>query len=262
LGMPRIRIVEHSHPEFREPILVQGLPGLGYVGKISVDFLVEHLPTVHFAELYSSYLTLQDGSLGITIRSDGNFDLPKYDFYAYTETIPNLILLTGSIQPISWGQFEVCEEVVGFAERLGCKTVVAIGGYRTAAVGERGTVYAVIDGDSLRDKLQGSAVKITSGGQVTGACGLILGLGRQRGMSCLGLLGATHVTYPDALAAKSVLKVLAWLFGLSLNYGELESTMADIESRMKRFREIQSAAVRSVQRLREPEERGEADYYV
>jgi proteasome assembly chaperone (PAC2) family protein len=224
--------------------------------------LEDHLRVTHFAELYSSYLTLEDGSLGINVRSDGGFDLPKYDFYAYTETVPNLILLTGSIQPISLGQYEVCDQVVGFVERLGCKTVVAIGGYRTPVAAERGRVYAVVDGASLRERLQGSSVKMTSGGQVNGACGLVLGLGRQRGMSCLGLLGATDVTYPDAIAAKSVVKTLAWLFGLSLDYGELDRAMAEIESRMERFGEMREAALRSVQQPREPEERGRPEYYV
>ncbi len=260
--MPRVRIIEYSSPDLHEPVLVQGLPGLGYVGKISVDFLIEHLDAVHFAELYSNYLTLQDGSLGIDISGDGSFKLPKYDFYAYTKTVPNLIVLTGSIQPVQWGQYEVCDEAISFAERLGCKMVVAIGGYHASVAQERGTVYAVTDGSSLREKLEGSSVKITSGGQVTGACGLTLGLGRQRGLSCLGLLGATHVNYPDAVAAKSVIRTLASLFGLSLDYDELDRAMAGIESRMQRFREIQTAALDSVQRPREPAERGEVDYYV
>ncbi len=260
--MPHVKIVEYCRPEFREPILVQGLPGLGYVGKISAEFLAEHLDTVHFAELYSSYLTLQDGNLGINIKNDGNFDLPKYDFYAYTDTIPNLILLTGSIQPISWGQFEICDEVTNFVKRFGCNSVVAIGGYHTAVTKDRGEVYAVINDGPLKDKLRDIPVKMTSGGQVTGACGLILGLARQKGMSCLGLLGATHVNYPDAVAAKSMVKTLAWLFGLSVNYDELDSAMADIESRMKKFREIRAAALRSVQQPGEPETRGEFGYYV
>jgi len=260
--MPRVKIVEHCRPEFRDPILVQGLPGLGYVGKISAEFLAEHLSTVHFAELYSSYLTLQDGNLGINIMNDGDFDLPKYDFYAYTDTIPNLILLTGNIQPISWGQFELCDEVISFVERFGCKSVVAVGGYHTAVTKDRGEVYAVIDGSSFRGKLQDSSVKMTSGGQITGACGLILGLARQRGMSCLGLLGATHVNYPDAVAAKSMGKTLALLFGLSVDYDELDSAMASIESRMKKFNEIRAVALRSVQQSREPGEKGEFGYYV
>ena len=195
-----VKVVEYSKLEFREPILVQGLPGLGYVGKITADFLADHLRTVHFAELYSSYLTLQDGNLGISIGDAGSFELPKYDFYAYTDTIPNLIVLTGNMQPISWGQFEVCEE--------------------------------------------------------------ILGLARQRGMSCLGLLGATHVNYPDAVAAKSMVKTLALLFGFSVDYQELDGAMADIESRMRRFGEIRAAALRPVQQPREPEERGDFGYYV
>jgi len=260
--MPRVKIVEYSKPELYDPVLIQGLPGLGYVGKIAVDFLIDHLGSSLFAELYSSYLTLNDGSFGIDIKSDGDFGLPKYEFYAYTETIPHLILLTGDIQPISWGQFEVCDEIVSFAERLGCKTLVAVGGYHTTVAEDRGTVYAVIEDSPLKEKLQGTSIKMTSGGQVTGACGLILGLGRQRDLSTLGLLGATPVSYPDAMAAKSVIETLSSLFNLSIDFAELDKAMANIESRMSRFRELRTTALRSRRGRGESAERGEVDYYV
>src|SRR5216683_5630561 len=48
------RIHELSKAELKEPVLIQGLPGLGYVGKVAVDYFIEKLKPKKFAELYSS----------------------------------------------------------------------------------------------------------------------------------------------------------------------------------------------------------------
>ncbi|MBQ2485870.1 MAG: PAC2 family protein, partial [Candidatus Methanomethylophilus sp.] len=42
-----------SVPELDRPILIEGLPGVGNVGKIAADFLCEKLNGVKFASIYS-----------------------------------------------------------------------------------------------------------------------------------------------------------------------------------------------------------------
>ncbi|MCJ7634841.1 PAC2 family protein [Candidatus Bathyarchaeota archaeon] len=44
--------------DFRKPgsVLIQGLPGLGFVGKIAIDFLIDQLKPTKLAELYSTYI--------------------------------------------------------------------------------------------------------------------------------------------------------------------------------------------------------------
>src|SRR3990172_9151137 len=86
LGDTKIHEITKAH--LKEPALVQGLPGLGYVGKVAVDYFVEKLKPKKFAELYSGYLLFPDGNLGINISEDGTYSLPKYEFYAYEEREP------------------------------------------------------------------------------------------------------------------------------------------------------------------------------
>ena len=110
------KIHEITKVQLKEPVLVQGLPGLGYVGKVAVDYFVEKLKPKRFAELYSSYLLFPDGNLGINISEDGTYSLPRYEFYAFDEKEPHVILLTGDAQPSVTGQYEVASMVLDFAQ--------------------------------------------------------------------------------------------------------------------------------------------------
>jgi proteasome assembly chaperone (PAC2) family protein len=142
------RIHELSKAELKEPVLIQGLPGLGYVGKVAVDYFIEKLKPKKFAELYSSYLLFPDGNLGINISEDGTYSLPKYEFYSFGEKEPNAIFLTGDAQPSVTGQYEVASIVLDFAQRFNSKMVLTMGGYGTRSGNDVGAVYAVV-GDSV-----------------------------------------------------------------------------------------------------------------
>src|SRR5438876_11319257 len=92
------RIHELSKAELKEPVLIQGLPGLRYVGKVAVDYFIEKLKPKQLAELYSSYLLFPDGNLGINIAADGTYSLPNSEFYSFGEQEPNAIFQTGQAQ--------------------------------------------------------------------------------------------------------------------------------------------------------------------
>src|SRR6266704_3236931 len=195
------RIHELAQIQLKEPVLIQGLPGLGYVGKVAVDNFIEKLNPKKMGELYSSYLLFPDGNLGINISEDGTYSLPRYEFYGYGELDPNVILLTGDAQPSVNGQYEVASIVLDFAQRLG--------------------------------KM---GAKLAKGGAVTGAAGVILGIGRQRGMQCAGLLGATTGAYPDLEAARAVIQMLTGLVSIPVDLKELDSEIEDMRKKMERFR--------------------------
>src|SRR5947208_16872886 len=110
------RIHELAQVELKEPVLIQGLPGLGYVGKVAVDYFIEKLKPVKMAELYSSYLLFPDDNLGINIPEDGTYSLPRYEFYGYGEKDPNVILLTEDAQPSANRHDQVAAVDLGVAQ--------------------------------------------------------------------------------------------------------------------------------------------------
>jgi len=220
-------------------VLIQGLPGLGFVGKIAADFLIDHLKPVRIAELYSSYIALPDGDLGVRVELDGTFELPKYEFYGYGREDQSLIILTGEIQPVSWGQYAVATRVLDYASKLGCETIVALGGH--IVQGRRSdVVYAIGGSKEIIEDLRKQRVQMAQAGAVKGAFGVLLGLAQRRNIRCIGLLGATPGTYPDLVAARNVLRVLAGMYQLPIELEEIDRKIQDMESRVKRFQEFQA----------------------
>ncbi|MFQ5762285.1 MAG: PAC2 family protein [Candidatus Bathyarchaeia archaeon] len=221
-------------------VLIQGLPGLGFVGKICADYMIEELHAKKLAELHSSYLTMPDGNVGVHVSADGTYHLPKYEFYAHTENSPALLLLTGNTQPITFGQVQVAAEVLNFAVSVGCRRVVALGGFQSVA--ERGpeTVYGVFSSQQLAEEVCPLGVNITKNGAITGACGVLLGLALQRNLESIGLLGVTSGEYPDMEAAKDVLRVLSKFLKVDINLDSLDSRIEEMRAKMEQLRKTQS----------------------
>jgi len=238
------KIHELSTPQLNQPILVQGLPGLGYVGKVAADFFIEKLKPKKIAELYSSYLLFPDGNLGINISEDGTYSLPKYEFYSYNERQPNVLFLTGDAQPSVTGQYEVASIVLDYVERFGCRNIFTMGGYGTRSGNDVGAVYAVVGDQGLGERLKKLGAKIAKGGAVTGAAGVILGIGRQRGMECAGLLGATTGVYPDLEAARAVIHMLTGLVNIPVELKDLDTEIEDMRKKMERFRRTELEEVK------------------
>ncbi len=66
-------IVEISEmPKLKNPYLVCGLPGSGYVGKMAIDYLIEELKGIQFANIFSSSFPPQ-----VSVQADGTIDLMK-----------------------------------------------------------------------------------------------------------------------------------------------------------------------------------------
>src|SRR5881628_214830 len=238
------KINELSKVSLKEPVLIQGLPGLGYVGKVAVDFFIEKLRPRKIAELYSSYLLFPDGNLGINISEDGTYSLPRYEFYAFGEKEPHAIFLTGDAQPSVTGQYEVASMVLDFVQGLGAKSVFTMGGYGTRSSGDVGSVYAVVGESGLGEKLRKMGAKMARGGAITGAAGVILGIGRQRGLQCAGLLGATTGVYPDLEAARAVIQMLTGLVGMPVELKDLDTEIEDMRKKMEKFRRTELEEVK------------------
>lgn len=217
--------------------MIQGLPGIGFVGKIAVDYLIEQLKPTKFAELYSPHLSLPDGDVGIKVEMDGTFILPKYEFYAYTKKSPHIILLTGDVQPRVWGQYEVAESVLDFVARFGCDTVIALGGYGSQSR-DLNIIYAVGSDQPLVEELRRRETVAAESGTVKGALGVILGLAKERLMKCIGLLGATRGAYPDLYASRNVVRLLADMYDLPLSMEGLDKEISDMDTRIKLLRDV------------------------
>ena len=191
-------------PQLEKPIFVEGLPGFGNVGKIAAQLLIEFTRAKVFAELYSP--SFPDY---VIVNKDGTCRPPRYEFYAASTEKNQFIILTGDSQPSLedlLAHYDLCDEILDFAEKYGCKFIVTMGGLPTPNSG--GEVYVAATSEKLALENVDKGALIYGKGRIMGATGLLLGLAKKRGWNGICLLGATTGLRADKEAALSVFNFL------------------------------------------------------
>ena len=246
-------IKEFAQIEPNNPILVEGLPGLGLVGKIAIRYLIRKLNAKKFAHLYSPHFPYF-----VLVNKKGNVRLLRGAFYFWkNENGPNdLILFTGDSQSQTIeGQYEIADRMLDFSQKNNVKTIVTIGGYRVEAK-EKPNVFVASTSQELLDKaLDAGAAVSSSGSPIVGTAGLILGLARFKKIGALCLLGETRGYLPDPLAARSVLEVLKSAFNFEVDLDDLNEEIAKAETMVTRLQKIEEERALQAEETRKEEDK-------
>jgi len=250
--MRKTNIIEKNGVQLRNPVLIEGFPGLGTVGKIVIQYLRRQMKAEKLADLYSPHFAYY-----VLVSKKGSVRLLRNEFYFWkNENGENdLILLTGDTQAQTVeGQYEVASSILDYAEKNGVKLIVTIGGYRTEAKDKPQVVAVSTNPEVLKMALEAGAVSSPPGNPIVGLAGLLLGLSRLRNMDALCLLGETPGYIPDPKAAKSVLDVVAKLLKVEVGLEGLEKEIDKSELMIKRMREIEERSEVAAQKMRKEEE--------
>jgi len=221
----------YEKPVLADPVLIEGLPGIGFVANIAAFHLIQELKAKLFAEIRSS--SFQDFA---TTAKDGEVRFPTNELYYYKgrNRERDLIILYGNTQALTAvGQYELCGRILDVAEDLGCQSIITLGGLKCDRKVDAPKLYcAASDPEPLREALNLGARVL--GGQIFGVAGLLVGLGKLRSMRGFCLLAETLGFYPDAIAAREVLKAICRILRLEVNLSRLdvaaEATRSTLES--------------------------------
>ncbi|OYT31571.1 MAG: hypothetical protein B6U94_02735 [Thermofilum sp. ex4484_79] len=223
----------------RHGVLIQGLPGIGFVGKIAVDYILSELKLPKVAELYSDGLLLPIGNAGVYIDEKGVFSVPCYKFHLLVGEERDLLFLSSEVQPVSWSQYEVADKVLEYFRSIGGEEVVAVCG-TTAREGEKKEVYYAVDCEETAKWLDKLGFKRSIGGTITGACGLLPALAHLKGMKSYVLMGTTASAEPDPEAGMVIVKALIKIFGINVSLDNLSKIIEEIRKKKKEMEEAKA----------------------
>ena len=239
-------------PELDKPILIEGLPGIGNVGKLAVEHLIDSIKAKKFAEIYSKDFPPQ-----VFINTDGTIDLVKNEFYYYKSKKKNqkdLILLTGDYQGLSsQGQYELVEKILDICNEMGVEEMYTLGGYGLGhEIKEPKVLCATTHKELVKIMKKYGAVfkKNEPGGGIVGASGLLLGLGKLRGLKGTCFMGETPGYLVDPKSAKAVLKILMKIINIQFNLSALEKKAKEIEQIAQQLKEIEGMSKEKTEELK------------
>ena len=194
--MAQITIHDESM-SFDEPFLVEGLPGLGLVGKIATDHLVRELEMSHYASVHCDGLP----RIGVYHRDDDELKPPVR---LYADPDRNLLALQSEVPISSDGapQFAVC--VSGWLEDHDVTPIYLSG--RPADKDEFPELYGVVTGDSEHYLDEAGIVPPRETGFISGPTGALLNRAAEIDLDSVGLVVESNPEFPDPEAARALIK--------------------------------------------------------
>lgn len=213
------------------PILVEGLPGVGNVGKLAADYLRDKLEAKPLATIYSKFFPPQ-----VYVNEEGLIRLVAQEL-SYRRAASNserdLLILGGDYQGIPpEGQYELTHRVLELAHTMGVTEVYTLAGFAQGHLVETPRVLGAATSMARVEAMKKFGVVFSRndpGGGLIGASGLFLGLGKLFDMEGVCLMGETSGYFVDPKSAAAVLKVLTKALKVSIDLSDLESKAKEIE---------------------------------
>jgi uncharacterized protein (TIGR00162 family) len=238
--MEDIVVVFKEKPVLREPILVEGLPGVGNVGKLAAEHLVDQLKAVKFAEMFSKFFPPQ-----VLVNDAGTIRLVSNEIYYVQRPDANndIVIMIGDYQGLTPdGQYELSDKTLKIAKDLGVRRIFTLGGYGLGKMIEKPRVLGAATDIELVEEMKNFGVTFSKGepgSGIVGASGLLLGLGNLYGMRSVCLMGETSGYFVDPKGAQAVLEVLAKILGVKIDFTELETKAQQIDLITSKLREAE-----------------------
>ncbi len=259
------KIVEFEKPKLKNPIFVEGLPGVGNVGRIAAGYLVEELKAKKFAELYSSHFMPF-----VLLHQSSVVHVLKNEFYYWKAKSPgqnDLIILIGDSQSIDpEGHYEIVDEILKYISKFNVKEMFTLAGLSVGELLEKPRVVGATNDESLVKKYSKYNIDFDTGsrvGTIVGASGLLIGMAKNYNIKGICLLGETvgFPIIPDPKSAEAVLKVLTDILKLKIDMSKLNKKIKEMEDFIKRLKEVEMKAIGQLMKPTEkPEEKEKLTY--
>jgi uncharacterized protein (TIGR00162 family) len=219
-------------PQLNDPVLIEGLPGIGFVANIAALHLIKELKATMFAQIFSS--SFQDFAI---TTEDGGARSPINELYyaKHPEGGRDLIIWYGNTQALTTvGQYELVGKILDICVELGCKFVISIGGFKKDEAQPVPGIYSTAtDLETMQQALDlGTKMMV---GHVFGIAGLSVGLARIRDLKGFSLLVDTPGMNPDANAARYALMTLNKYLNLNVDLTNIETSGQDIKMMLESF---------------------------
>jgi proteasome assembly chaperone (PAC2) family protein len=203
-----IKFIER--PELVNPRMIAAWPGMGFLAKISADYLRRQIKAIKFAEIQYFH--------NVLIYNKGIAELApiKHKFYASKEY--NIVICVGDAQPsIPEESLRLAQKIVEIALDLNVKKIFTMAAYP----------------NDLYD------VPNENDGVVNGLNGVMIGVAQSYGIEGVCLMGdITYANVPQHLASKAVLEKLVKLLDIEIDTNQLNIRAKKIDASIKKRLDI------------------------
>lgn len=219
-----------SRPALKSPILIEGLPGVGNVGKIAVDRMSEKLNARRIARIHSEDLPPQ-----VMVSEDNTFKMASNELWLVEDVNGHdLVFLRGDYQGTSQpGQYTLSETVFRMILEHDPSMIITLGGYGTGGVVMEPRVIATVSDTSFKPRLEECGIIFNPGeppGGIVGAAAMLIGMGDLYGIDSICMMGETSGFIQDSKSARNVMACINRFLGIEMDLSDMEAEIAEIDN--------------------------------
>ena len=237
---PNWEVLMYKKISLSSPILIEGMPGIGNVGKIVMDVLIEESKANLFMTFFSNQLPNN-----VFVNEENLVDLPKLSLYHKNINNQDYLFLTGDVQPINeQASYEFSGMIIELFKRFNGKYLITLGGIGLNDIPSDPKVYITGNNSSLVNmvskNLEKKKIHVETKiyghvGPILGVSGVLLGISKKNDMAAYSLLSETfgHPIYVGLKAAKAILNILNHYYDFKINLEKIDKEIKQIDAQMQ-----------------------------
>ncbi len=203
----------------KNPIIIEGFPGFGFVGAIATQFLIEHLDAKPIGFIYSNEITPL-----VTVHKN-NLMQPLSIYY---DSKSNIVIVH-ALTPVNGLEWKIANIVEKLFKDLKAKELICLEGVNALTENNESKAYFQSTVASSQKKLEKLGLKSLGEGVILGVTGAVLL--KRLPVSCI--FAEAQMGLPDSKAAAKVIQVLDSYLGLKVDYKPLLKRAQEMEDKIK-----------------------------
>lgn len=222
-------LVSYEHrPSLKCPVVIEGLPGVGNVGKLAADIVAEQLGAERFAVINSDDLPPQailDGNsvAGLAACELWHADLGDRD----------AVFILGDFQGTTpSGQYNLSEYTFRLLLPYDPSLIITLGGYGTGQLVQAPRVLGAVSDPSLKPMMEQAGIGFYPGepqGGIVGAAAMFLGLGKAYDIDSMCIMGETSGYIVDHRSARNVAECMCRILGVDVDLSPYDDFVKTID---------------------------------
>lgn len=209
----------------KSPIIFAGFVGPGLAGPLSVGYIIEKLKLQEIGYLHSKYLPPS------TVFMQGRL---RHPFRFYSNKKGSICAIICEVTLKAEGLYNIASIILDWAQKKGCKELVVLDG--VASEEHDNQTFCAAEQDLCRI-MQDKQISMITQGFITGIPGSILNECIIRKIRAITLLVKASNSYPDPLAAATLIDSINKVYGLAIDTAELRAQKEKIGTEFKELSE-------------------------
>lgn len=218
------KIVEVSPIKLKNPVLIEGFPGVGMIGTIAAMHLIKEWNM----ELVG-YIDSEEFPPICTIHDEE--PLPAARIYQ-SKRYNTLVLFSEFVIPTD-AVNKVANEIILWGEDRKLSAIISLGGVGLSTI--KDDVFGIASTDGLKKELKDIGITVVKEGVTTGVTGLVLANAYIRKFPAAAILTSNKNMNINLIGAAKVLEKLSGLLNIPISTDKLQKEGEELENKLKKM---------------------------